>query len=127
MERDRRRDRTAEILAEVRALLTDANPDLLGLRASEVTLQQTFPAIRDRWLRIRIPLLTVAAARPSKQVGALARRLEDATAGALARVGLFLFQVVRSQDFESARHEANRMRAVAIELLNQLEDAIQRP
>ena len=125
-ERDRRRERAAEILAEVRALLTDANPDPLGTIVTEEWLQETFPTIRDRWLQARIPLLTIAVARPSKQVSDLARRLEEATSGTLARVGLFLFRIVRSQEFESVRLEANQMRAEAIDLLNQLEEAIQR-
>jgi len=125
-QRNERRDRAAEILAAVKALLDDTTPDPLGLFATEEKAQKAFAAIEDRWQRCRIPLLTLAYAHPSKRVRDLASRLEAATSSSLAQTALFIGRVVRSPEFDNARQEANRMHGNAVSLLDHLEQAIQR-
>lgn len=73
VERDRRRERAAEILAEVQALLTDATPQPLGLHAEEPTFEQKFTCLWTGGSRTRIPLLTLEASNPSKRVAGFAR------------------------------------------------------
>jgi hypothetical protein len=126
MERDRRRERAAEILAEVQALLTDANPDRLGINANEATFERTFTAFHERWQKIRIPLLTLAANHQSKRVRDLARRLEVATANALTQAQWLVRDVLSRRDLSDTRDTANQDHAAASKLLDELLEAIRR-
>jgi hypothetical protein len=124
-ERSQRRDRAAETLAEARALLVDANPDRLGINASEATFEQTFTALRDRWERIRIQLLTLAAGHPSRRVCDLARQLEVEMANGLTQAQWLVSDLLKGRDLE-AREVANKHHAEALKLLDELDEAIRR-
>jgi hypothetical protein len=129
MERDRRRELAAEVLAAVRALLTDATPDPLGLFAHEETSQRILDALHERWQRIRVPLLTLGAGHPSrraKRVRDLARQLETATAATLAQDKWLVSDVLRHRGPSDTREAANKKHAEAVSLLGQLEEAIPR-
>jgi hypothetical protein len=126
MERDRRCEEAGAVLAEVRVLLSDMEPDPLGLFATAETLREMFPPLQERWQRIRVPLLTVAMVHQVELVGDLARQLERSTTSALIGVALFVRSVVDSRDLQDTRELANSRHQQAISLLTQLEEAIQR-
>lgn len=125
-DRDRRRERAAEILAEARALLTEANPDRLAFNACTTTSPRTFDDLQGRWREIRVPLLTLSTVGDSKPVRDLARQLEPAMANALTRAAFLVGDLLRNRDIGDAREDANRDHTEAIGLLGQLEEAIQR-
>jgi hypothetical protein len=126
-DRDRRRDQAAEILAEARALLTDANPDRLGMNANPATFEQTFTDLGDRWQRTRVPLLTIGAGHPSERVRYYARQLEVAIAGTLTMSRWHVRDLLENRDARDARNTANQHHAEATRLLGELEQAIHQP
>lgn len=126
IERDRRREEAGAVLAEVRVLLTDMEPDPLGLFASAESLREVFPPLQEQWQRIRVPLLTVATVHQVKPVRDLARQLERSTTSTLIAVAVFARNVADSRDHQDTREEANVKHQQALSLLTQLEEAIQR-
>lgn len=123
-ERERRRERAAEILAEARALLTDAHPDYVAFHASPEASPQTFDEFGDRWRGIRVTLLTLPTIGESERVRGLARQLEPAIANALTRAAFLVGDVLQGRDLLDAREVAVRAHSEAIGLLDQLEEAI---
>jgi hypothetical protein len=87
----------AEVLAGVRAFLTDVSPDALGIGASEEQSPETLRELEDRRDRIRIPLLTLAGSHPSREVRDLAGQLEVELAATLNRTGWFIPDLLRSR------------------------------
>ncbi len=123
-----RRDRAAEVLAEVRAYLTDATPDRLGFNASEERSPQTLVALRERRDRFRVPLLTLAGSHPSAAVRSLARQLEVAVANTQVADEWFIGDLLgRTSDARPAREEAIRQHEKAGRLCDQLLNAIHEP
>jgi hypothetical protein len=122
-ERDQRRQRAVEVVAEVKALLTDANPGRLALNANQETFEKSFAALGERWQRIRVPLLTLWGGHPSKQVRDLARELEIATANTLIQTQWLVSDVLLSRDLDT-HEEAMRWHAQATDVLNRLLEAI---
>jgi hypothetical protein len=90
MEAMQRRDRAAEVLAEVRAFLVDASPDRLGFNASEERSPEVLRQLGERRERIRIPLLTLAGSHPSPHVRHLAQQLEVEMANMLHMAGFLV-------------------------------------
>lgn len=123
-ERRQRVDRAAEVLAQARALLTDATPDPLGINANPTTSEKTFTDLGERWQRTRIPLLTLATGDPSKRVRDLAGQLEVAIANMLAQSRWMVSDILKNRDAADARNTANQQHANATRLLGQLQDAI---
>jgi hypothetical protein len=112
-DRRQQRERAAAVLAEVRALLTDANPERLGINANEEIFTQMFTDLNDRFQQIRIPLLTVGIGHPSEEVRGLAVALETALSNSLVSANRFVrfllgmrsteFQETATRDYEEAR------------------------
>jgi hypothetical protein len=127
VEARQRRERAAEVLAEVRAYLTDVSPDRLGFNANPERSPETLMELRERRERIRIPLLTLAGSHPSREVRELARRLEVETANTQHWADWFIADLLRSRDVESARGDANQHHEEALRLLDDLLDAIHEP
>jgi len=125
-ERDRRRERAAEILAQARALLTEAHPDHVVFDANPEASPQTFDEFGDRWQGIRVPLLTLSTIGESERVRGLARQLEPAIANALSRAAFLVGGVLHGQDLLNTREVAIRDHSQAIRLLDQLEEAVRR-
>jgi hypothetical protein len=126
MERERRREQAGAVLAEVRALLTDINPDPFGLFITRETLSSVLPPLHERWQRARIPLLTLAVVHPAKRVRNLARQLEQSASGALNALAVFASDVAGRTEHTDSRQVANQRHKGATSLLTQLEEAIQR-
>lgn len=82
-----RRDRAAEVLAEVRAFLVDSSPDRLGFNASPEGSPEVLRELGERHDRIRIPLLTLAGSHPSPNIRRLAQQLEVEMANMLHMAG----------------------------------------
>jgi hypothetical protein len=125
-EQDRRREQEGAVLAEVRALLTDLAPDLLGLFATKRNTRDVFIPLNERWERIRIPLLTLAMVHEDKHVRDLARHLESSVSSTLSAAAVFIRDVVLSNDLHDSRERANQSYEQANTLLTRLEEAIQR-
>jgi hypothetical protein len=125
-ERDRRRERAAEILAEARALLTEAHPDHLVFNATPEDPPRTFDEFGDRWQGIRVPLLTLSTIGESERARRLARQLEPAIANALSRAAFLVSDLLQGRDLLDAREIALRDHGQAIQLLDQLEEAVRR-
>jgi hypothetical protein len=125
-DRDRRRDQAAEILAEARALLTDGNPDRLGLNAHPAMFDHTFPELTERWQQTRVRLLTLSAGHPSKRVRVLAGQLEVAIANTLTQAQWLVGDILKNRDHTEAQRTANEANDKATRLLVQLEQAIHR-
>jgi hypothetical protein len=121
--RQQRRERAAEVLAEVKAFLVDAHPDRLAFNANQATNAETFQQLRDR---IRVPLLALAGGHPSRAVRDLARRLEVALANTFHTVEWLVGDLVRARDIRSDRQDALKEHAKALRLHDELVEAIQR-
>jgi hypothetical protein len=126
MDRNRRREQAGAVLAEVRALLTDIEPDPFGLFITRETLSSVLSPLQERWQRARIPLLTLAVTHPAEQVRDLARQLERSASAALNAVAVFASDVAGRDDHTDSRQVANQRHQQASSLLTQLEEAIQR-
>jgi hypothetical protein len=127
MEARQRRDRAAEVLAEVRAFLVDASPDRIGINASQERSPEVLRELQERRERIRIPLLTLAGSHPSSRVRRLAQQLEVEMANMLHQAGWFVSDLLRSRAPGAAREQANEHHKAALGLLDQLLDAIHEP
>jgi hypothetical protein len=127
VEARQRRDRAAEVLAEVRAFLVDASPDRLGINASQERSPEVLRELQERRERIRIPLLTLAGSHPSSRVRRLAQQLEVEMANMLHQAGWFVSDLLRSRAPGAAREQANEHHKAALGLLDQLLDAIHEP
>lgn len=125
-EGSQRRERAAEVLAEVRAFLTDAHPDRLAFNAGEDRSEKTLTDLRERRERIRIPLLTLAGSHPFRKVRDLARRLEIAMANTLTTGHWLVSDLLQYRgDLLENREEAKRNHEEASSLLDELLEAIQ--
>jgi len=124
-ERTQRRERSAEVLAEARAFLTDVTPDRLGFNANEERSPQVLQELGERRERIRVPLLTLAHSHPSATVRDLATRLEIEMANTLHMAGWFITDLLRNRDVDSMRDQANQHHEEALRLLYELVEAIQ--
>ena len=122
-----RRDRAAEVLAEVRTFLVDASPDRLGFNASPERSPEVLRELGERRDRIRIPLLTLAGSHPSSHIRRLAQQLEVEMANMLHMAGWVVSDLLRNRDSRSARDQANEHHTAALGLLDRLLDAIQEP
>jgi succinate dehydrogenase/fumarate reductase flavoprotein subunit len=127
IEARQRRDRAAEVFAEVRAFLTDASPDRLGINASPERSPEVLTELGERRERIRIPLLTLAGSHPSPHVRRLAQQLEVEMANMLHMAGWFVSDLLRNRDSRTARDQANQHHTEALCMLDQLLDAIHEP
>jgi hypothetical protein len=127
MEARQRRDRAAEVLAEVRAFLVDASPDRLGINASQERSPEVLRQLGERRERIRIPLLTLAGSHSSPHVRRLAQQLEVEMANMLHMAGWFVSDLLRNRDSRTARDQANQHHRAALGLLDQLLDVIHEP
>jgi hypothetical protein len=127
MEAGQRRDRAAEVLADVRAFLVDASPDRLGFNASPERSPEVLRELRERRERIRIPLLTLAGSHPFPHIRRLAQQLEVEMANMLHMAEWFVSDLLRNRDSRTARDQANQHHATALGLLDQLLDAIHEP
>jgi hypothetical protein len=139
-ERDRRRERSGEILAEITALLDDADPGSLELDASPDSYNKTLVRLSERRSTIRLRLLTLAASHPSRDVRDLAGRLDRALLESLGTTGLYLDDLVgrgiqpslddvifgRVKEAAEAERDAKQDYDEALRLLAQLVEAIQR-
>jgi hypothetical protein len=121
-----RRDRAAEVLAEVRAFLTDASPDRIGINASQERSPEVLRELGERRERIRIPLFTLAG-HPSPHVRRLAQQLEVEVANMLHMAGFFVSDLLRSTAPGTTREQANQHHTAALGLLDQVLDAIHEP
>jgi hypothetical protein len=115
-----RRERTMEVLAETRALLTDANPDRLAFNAGQPPQEVAFRGFHQRWQRIRVPLLSVAAGDPSPKIRDLAGQLEVAMANTLNRGMWLVGDVLAGRGLHDTREEAVREHKEATRLLDEL-------
>jgi hypothetical protein len=123
-----RREQAAEVLAEVRAYLTDATPDRLGFNASKDRSPQTLRELRQRRDQFRIPVLTLAHSHPSQEVRDLARRLDVAVANTQISGEWFISDLLgRTGDSRQAREDAISHHTEALSLLDQLLGTIHRP
>jgi hypothetical protein len=127
MEAGQRRDRAAEVLAEVRAFLVDASPDRLGINVSEERSPKELEALWERRDRIRVPLLTLAGSHPSPRVRRLAQQLELEMTGTLHMAQWFVHDLLRRQRGDAAHDTANQHHTAALGLLDQLLVAIHEP
>jgi hypothetical protein len=127
IERTQRRERAAEVLAEVTAFLTDVNPDQLGFNASKEWSREILKELEERRQRIRIPLLTLSGSHPSPEVRVLAGQLEVQLAKTMNRTMYFVLDLLMHRDVESIREDANRDHEHALRLLDLLLDAIHEP
>jgi hypothetical protein len=120
-----RRDRAAEVLAEVKTLLFDATPDRLGFNVNDRS-----PAIladlRERQKRIRVPLLTVTGGNTSPSVHNLGVQLEEEMANTLFWTSGSSSTCSRTRTPSPARQDAIKHHTEALRLLDQLVKAIQR-
>jgi hypothetical protein len=127
MEAGQRRDRAAEVLAEVRAFLVDASPDRLGINASQDQSPEVLRELGERRERIRIPLLTLAGSHPSPHVRRLTQQLEVEMANMLHMARFFVSDLLSRRTPGTAREQANQHHTAALGLLDQLLDAIHEP
>jgi hypothetical protein len=127
MEARQRRDRAAEVLAEVRAFLVDASPDRIGINASQERSPEVLRELGERRERIRIPLFTLAGSHPSPPVRRLAQQLEVEMANMLNMARFFVIDLLSRRAPGTAREQANQHHTAALGLLDQLLDAIHEP
>jgi pimeloyl-ACP methyl ester carboxylesterase len=118
-----RRDRAAEVLAEVRTLLIDAAPDQLAFNLSDRT-PEILSDLRERQQRIRGPLLAVTAGN-SSAVANLGIQLEKKLADTLYWDGWLVADLVNNRDAIPAREAAFEHHTESLRLLDQLVGAIQ--
>jgi hypothetical protein len=126
VDRDQRRDRAAEVIAEVKALLTDLNPERLGFNAHEGTFDTSFTRLEERWQRLRVPLLTLWGGHPSKQVRDLSRDLEIAATNTLINGKWFVVDLLRGKDSEEAHENARLWHERETKLVNEVLEAIRK-
>jgi hypothetical protein len=115
-----RLERTAEILAGTKALLTDAHPDRLAFNAGKQPPAEVFGGLDERWQRIRVPLLTVAAADSDARIRDLAGQLEVAVANMLNQGMWLVSDVLAGRDLLTTREDAVREHKEATRLLDKL-------
>jgi hypothetical protein len=127
MDARQRRDRAAEVLAEVRAFLVDASPARIGINASQERSPEVLRELQERRERIRFPLLTLAGSHPSPHVRRLAKQLEVEMAEMLHMAGFLVSDLLGRKPPGTAREQANQHHTAALGLLDQLLDAIHEP
>ena len=127
MEARQRRDRAAEVLAEVRAFLVDASPDRIRINASQEQSPEVLRELQERRERIRIPLFTLAGSHPSPHVRHLAQQLEVEMANMLHMARFFVTDLLSRRAPGTAREQVNQHHTAALGLLDQLLDAIHEP
>jgi hypothetical protein len=125
-DRDQRRDRAAEVIAEVKALLTDMNPERLGFNARQETFDMTLAELEERWQRLRVPLLTLWGGHPSKEVRDLSREIEIAAGNTLIDGKWFVADLLRGKDHEEAHDNARLWHERATKLVNEVLEAIRK-
>jgi hypothetical protein len=123
-----RRDRAAEVLAEVRAFLVDASPERLGMNVDKEPPPEVLTELGERRDRVRIPLLTLAGSHPSSHVRGLAQQLEVELTSLLGVAGEYASDL-RQHNWvpRRFRDQANQHHREALGLLDQLLDAIHEP
>jgi hypothetical protein len=136
LERNRRRDEAAKVVASTTALLRDADPT--GELASIThwgAVDNTLAELQRRQKQLQQPLLVMAASTPSKTVRRLAQDLEVALAISLesttlavdSRLGrMSRHPYVASQDTGAWADQAKRAHTDASKLVAELFDAIQK-
>ena len=121
-----RRVRTAEVLAEVRTLLNDANPDRIGINASKERSPALLADLRERHDRLRVPLLTTLGSGPSPEVRHLGVLLEMALNNAIAADESFVRELLDgTRDVLPVRQEALEHHTTAMRVHDRLQEMTQ--
>lgn len=120
-EQQQRRERAADVLAEVTALLEDANPVVLDHGDPE----QTLMALIQRRDKLRMGLLRLATAHPAAPVRELAGRLDTLLWSSLNAMS-YVVGRLRTDGDEHRREVAKGMHGKTMEALGELIDAVQR-
>jgi hypothetical protein len=125
-ERDRWRERGAEVVAPLKSLIDDAEPLRLGLAHEE--WKQRWDDLWERWALLRHELTIFAAAHPSAEIGKTVAEITTAIPMALADAGWFLGSFVgphvRAHGFDEAQAGAQSSHQRAVELADELFDEI---
>jgi hypothetical protein len=136
LERNRRREEAAKVVASTTALLRDADPTgELAYMAHWGAVDDTLTEVQRRQKQLQQSLLVMAASTPSKTVRRLAQDLEVALAASLESTTLAVdsrlgrmdrHQHVASQGAEAWADQANPAHTDASKLLAELYDAIRK-
>lgn len=124
LEQYRRRERFAEVLADVMSLLEDINPRQVrfGYKLSDPDKFHGDSEARQGTIRTR--LLVLAAGHPESDVRSLARRLDKAVTEVTFDMGMLVETLVefdpKSPEVKDIRDQAKRKHKEAEELLNDL-------
>jgi hypothetical protein len=123
IERDRRRERAAEILGEVALLLDDADRKFKAIW--HIPGQEVMGPLAQRHQSLRNQLFVLAAAHPSRRVWTLSRQLEEALFQVIIGIEIWIDDRRGDQPgHEAAKATAQEDHATAVRLLEQLHTAI---
>jgi hypothetical protein len=127
IERYRRRERFAQVLADTTALLHETNPRRPHFRYKLSDSSAYYSAIDRRLRSIRARLLLLSVEHPDRRIGDLARRLDEALYEQDSAMGLFLDMMELEQQpatVAKGRAEATDRHEEAARLLADLVKAI---
>jgi F0F1-type ATP synthase membrane subunit c/vacuolar-type H+-ATPase subunit K len=125
-EERQRRQRVAETLAQVRAWITDAFPEILGIVAVDSTkrLGTTLTDLLGRRQQIRMALLTMGVEHPSERVRDLSQQLDAAMAMTMGSTSMYLSFLLKDDDREdlqaTARSNYEEAQRLAEELTKEI-------
>lgn len=123
IERDRRRERAAEILGEAALLLDDADTKFKAIW--HIPGHKVTGPLAQRHQTLRNELFVLAAAHPSREVWTLSRQLEEALFQTITGIEIWIDDRRGDRpDHEAAKATAQEAHATAVRLPEQLHSAI---